>query len=121
MQGLAGIAYGSAISENLLFENNTAIRCKCGVNIDTGEIRNVRFIGNRFLGCNQGMNLTPYPQSRDIVIKGNAITLTAPFFNPVTRKTEDFYYINAPRLGLNEAKLREENHFASEYDPASPR
>lgn len=86
-----GIAYGLASSEQVTFVNNMAVRSKAAVNIDTGEIVGVRFRQNQFLECNQGIRIIPHPNSREVEISRNVLTLTEPYFNSVLGRAEPFY------------------------------
>jgi hypothetical protein len=78
-----GIAYGAAISEQILFKNNIAYDCHAGFNFDTGESQNIEITKNQFLDVHVGINFTPSPNSKNIKITNNVITLTECFYNKV--------------------------------------
>lgn len=71
------IAYGGSAGRGVIFENNTAVRCDVGVNIDTGRSYNVAFRGNQFLECKQfGIGL--FGQDLDnYVLENNLIEIDA--------------------------------------------
>ena len=89
-----GIAYGCGVAEMVKFENNKSISSKCGLNIDTGVINRIQITRNQFLDCNQGINIVPVIGSKNVIIKNNVITLTAPYFNKILKRYEPFYGIN---------------------------
>lgn len=90
-----GIAYGAASSEMVTFRDNLAVDCKAAFNFDTGEVQKVRLFRNQFLNMNQGIRIRPNPNSRDVAIDRNVITLTEPYLNPVTKQNEPWYWLDA--------------------------
>lgn len=84
--GVVGHGYGCGFSENVLFDNNICIDSKTGVNIDTGNNRNIKFTNNKFLLCTQGIHFgNAYSFTfDDFVIKNNYFMLSTPFYNAFT-------------------------------------
>lgn len=103
------IAYGSAVSEQVLFSDNLALGTKCAFNFDTGEVQRLTIRDCRFLNCNQGINITPNPNSKHVTLERNVISLTTPYFNPITKTTEPFYYVNVGPTVLPTTLVQRDN------------
>ena len=97
-----GICYGCAFTESAVFEDNDGIG-KCGWNLDTFEGRNITVRNNHFLGVNQGINVAPSGNGRNIRVEGNVILLDGPFWNAVLGKSEDSWGIRGRFLSSSAA------------------
>lgn len=104
-----GIAYGVISSEQVLFEHNQCSRTKAAVNIDVGEIVGIAFRKNRFLDCNQGFRILPHPNSRDLEITDNVLTITQPYFNKTLKEFEPWYDFWIDERNIANRKI-ERNH-----------
>ncbi len=98
--GVYGSAIGCGHSDNVLYEKNQAIGCLAGFNCDTGKNKNIKFVGNSFVRCNDGISIGnnfsgPF---ENIEITDNNFQLTDPWLNKYT-DTPTVWYCYGVRLG----------------------